>query len=68
MSSEVDCIIQQQMETDVETHSQTLGRAQEVMWKIDVIELSRQEGSRIPQEDLQRQLSWTYVGSQRLNH
>ena len=32
------------------------------------IELSKQKDSRILQEDLQSQLPWTDVGSQRLNH
>jgi hypothetical protein len=52
--------IQQMMETDAETHSQTLDRAQGILWKSQGWKgrLKELEGSRIPQEDLQSQLTW----------
>jgi hypothetical protein len=59
------------METDEETHSQTLVRAQGVLckswrWRAG---LGEPEGPRTPQEDIQSQLTWAHGGgSQRLNH
>jgi hypothetical protein len=56
------------METDAETHSQTLDGAWGVVWK------SWRKGMRdpkrigIPQEDQHSQLTWTSGGSQRLHH
>lgn len=68
--SECNChqkgFTQQLMETDVETHSQTLGRA----WGILMRGRERSEGarrSRAPQQNLQNQLTWAYRGSQRRN-
>jgi len=49
------------MDTDAETHSQTSGRAQRVLWK-SRIGLSEPVGSRTPQEDLQSQLTWAHWG------
>jgi hypothetical protein len=51
--------IQQLMETDVEIHSQTLGKAQEILLKRVRKE---PEGSRTPQENPQNQLTWTHGG------
>jgi hypothetical protein len=59
---------QQLTETDAETHSQPLHRAQEVLWGSWGEGLRNPEGIRTSQEDQQSQLTWTFGGSQRLNH
>ena len=58
------------METDEETHSQTLVRAQGVLckswrWRAG---LGEPEGPRTPQEDIQSQLTWDHRNSQSLGH
>jgi hypothetical protein len=60
--------IHQQTETDAETHSQTSVRAQGSHVIELGIEVSKPEGPRIPQEDLQNQLAWAHGGLQKLNH
>jgi hypothetical protein len=49
------------METDAEAHSQTLGIAQGDSWKSEGKDWLRR--SRVPQEDLQSQLTWAHGGS-----
>ena len=55
------------METDAETHSQTIGRAQEVLWKSGEGRIKRARGVKDTTRR-QTQLTWAPWGSQRLNH
>jgi hypothetical protein len=45
------------MEIDAETHSQTVDRAWGILWKSGGIEVSELEGTKTPQENLQRPTS-----------
>ena len=54
-----------ELETDAETHEQTLSRAGGVLWKTGLREL---KGSRTRPEDLQSQLTWAHGASQKLNY
>jgi hypothetical protein len=60
--------IQQQMETDAETPQPNISYSVGSLVQEWGAEFSKLERLRMPQEDPQSQLTWTYGGSQRLNH
>lgn len=65
--------IQQRMETDVHTHSQTSGGIWGLFGRVGGRTLNSKEdsvieGSGTPQENLKNQQTWAHEGTQRLNH